>query len=67
MNWIRQAHRWVSVLFTLTVTANFVAMAAVGQPPMWITMSPLPFLLLLWLSGAALFVRPFLAKGQAAG
>ena len=35
MNWsngIRQIHRWLSILFTLTVVANFVAMA-LGKPP----------------------------------
>ena len=26
-NWIRQIHRWLSIAFTLTVIANFVAMA----------------------------------------
>ena len=25
--WIRQAHRWLSIAFTLTVIANFVALA----------------------------------------
>ena len=30
---IRQTHRWLGIVFTLTVAANFVAMAIVGQPP----------------------------------
>ncbi|CCV12045.1 conserved hypothetical protein [Mesorhizobium sp. STM 4661] len=25
-NWIRRIHRWLSIAFTLTVIANFVAM-----------------------------------------
>ena len=25
-NWIRQIHRWLSIAFTVTVIANFVAM-----------------------------------------
>jgi hypothetical protein len=25
--WIRQVHRWLAILFTLTVIANFVAMS----------------------------------------
>ena len=38
---IRQSHRWVSVVFTLTVVANFVAMGlGSGQPPAWITYAP---------------------------
>jgi hypothetical protein len=29
--WVRRVHRWVSILFTATVVANFVVMAR-GQP-----------------------------------
>ena len=44
---IRQTHRWLSIAFTLTVIANFVAMTQ-GQPPAWVTYSPLlPLALLL--------------------
>ena len=38
---IRQAHRWLGIVFTLTVIANFVAIGTVGEPPAWITYSPL--------------------------
>ena len=42
--WIRQAHRWVSIAFTLTVLANFVALSrGTGMPPPWVTYSPLPY------------------------
>lgn len=65
--WIRQAHRWVSIVFTLTVVANFVAMAVVGgQPPAWITYAPLPPLALLLLSGLCLFALPYVARRRAA-
>ena len=57
-NWIRQIHRWLSIVFTLTVLANFVAMAQ-GQPPAWVTYSPLPPLALLLFSGLYLFVLPY--------
>ena len=40
-NWIRQIHRWLSIAFTVTVIANFVALAR-GTPPAWVTYSPLP-------------------------
>lgn len=59
--WIRQSHRWFSIAFTLTVLANFAAMAR-GTPPMWITYAPLLPLALLFLSGLYLFVLPYLAK-----
>ena len=65
--WIRQFHRWVSIVFTLTVLANFAAMTQ-GQPPAVITYSPLPPLFLLLFSGLYLFALPYLARrrGQAA-
>jgi hypothetical protein len=60
-NWIRQIHRWLSIIFTLTVAANFAAMA-LGKPPMWIVYSPLPFLFLLMFTGLYMFVLPYAAK-----
>ena len=60
-HWIRQTHRWLSIVFTLTVIANFVAMAR-GTPPPWVTYSPLPPLALLLFSGLYLFVLPYAAK-----
>ncbi len=57
-NAIRQTHRWLSILFTLTVVANF-AVRAVGEPPMWVTYSPLPPLFLLLLTGLYMFVLPY--------
>jgi hypothetical protein len=60
-NWIRQTHRWLSIAFTLTVIANFVAMAR-GTPPAWVTYSPLLPLALLLFSGLYLFVLPYAAK-----
>lgn len=59
--WVRQAHRWVSIVFTLTVIANFVAMSQ-GPPPAWVTYSPLPPLALLLFSGLYLFVLPYASR-----
>ncbi len=56
---IRQFHRWVSIVFTATVLANFIAMGVWGEPPAWVTYSPLPFLFLLMFSGLYLFVLPY--------
>lgn len=58
---IRQTHRWVCVAFTLTVVANFVAMTR-GQPPDWVTYSPLLPLALLLLTGLYLFVLPYVTR-----
>jgi hypothetical protein len=59
--WIRQTHRWLSIVFTLTVVANFVALAR-GTPPSWVTYSPLPPLALLLFSGLYLFALPYITK-----
>jgi hypothetical protein len=60
---IRQTHRWVSILFTLTVVANFVAMAVGdGVPPPWVTYAPLLPLALLMFSGLYLFALPYVTR-----
>lgn len=66
--WIRQFHRWVSIIFTLTVIANFVAiaMSSGGAPPAYITYSPLPPLFLLLFSGLYLFALPYTSKTRVA-
>ena len=60
--WVRQVHRWLAILFTLTVVANFVAIAVQGTPPAWITYSPLLPLFLLMFTGLYMFVLPYVAK-----
>ena len=60
---IRQSHRWLSIAFTVTVIANFVAMTR-GTPPPWITYSPLPPLFLLLFSGLYLFALPYVARSK---
>jgi len=57
--WVRQFHRWVSIIFTVTVIAKFVVMAF-GPPPAWVTYSPLLPLALLLFTGLYLFVLPYL-------
>jgi hypothetical protein len=67
MNWntgIRQAHRWLSIVFTLTVIANFAVMAF-RQPPPWVTYAPLPPLFLMLFTGLYMFFRPYASKGMA--
>ena len=61
--WIRQAHRWVSIVFTVTVLANIAARATGGgEPAAWLTYSPLPPLALLLVSGLYLFVLPYATR-----
>jgi len=63
--WIRQIHRWLSIVFTLTVIANFAAMTQ-GPVPAWITYSPLFPLALLLFSGLYMFALPYVAKRRSA-
>lgn len=64
MSWnqgVRQMHRWLSIVFTVTVIANFAAMTQ-GPPPAWITYSPLFPLALLLFSGLYMFALPYVAR-----
>jgi hypothetical protein len=63
-SWVRQIHRWLSIAFTLTVIANFVAMG-LGEPPAWIVYSPLLPLFLRLFTGLYMFVLPYAARWRA--
>jgi hypothetical protein len=64
--WVRQIHRWVSIAFTVTVIANFIALAQAGggMPPPWITYAPLLPLAFLLFTGLYLFALPYARKGR---
>jgi cellulose synthase/poly-beta-1,6-N-acetylglucosamine synthase-like glycosyltransferase len=64
-SWVRQFHRWLSIAFTVTVIANFVAMG-LGDPPAWVVYSPLLPLFLLLFTGLYMFALPYAAKGDSA-
>lgn len=61
---VRQTHRWLSIAFTVTVIANFVALSR-GTPPAWVTYSPLLPLFLLLFSGLYLFALPYATRWRA--
>jgi hypothetical protein len=64
----RQIHRWTSIVFTVTVIANFAAMAlGGGAPPPWVTYSPLPPLFLLLFTGLYLFILPYRIRSRSGG
>ena len=66
LNWnklIRQTHRSLAILFTLTVIACFLSL--IGRPPQWIFYLPLPPLFLLMFSGLYMFFLPYFRKGTA--
>ena len=62
-SWIRPLHRWISIAFTTTVIANFIVRAK-GEPPPWVTYSPLLPLAVLLLTGLCLFVSPYTSKSR---
>ncbi|MCR9123522.1 MAG: hypothetical protein NXH91_14755 [Phyllobacteriaceae bacterium] len=61
---VRQLHRWLSIIFTMTVAANFAAMAT-GTPPPWIVYAPLPPLFVLMVTGLFMFATPYVARRRA--
>jgi hypothetical protein len=53
----------VSIAFTVTVIANFIALArGSGMPPSWVTYSPLLPLALLLFPGLYSFVLPYATR-----
>lgn len=64
-HWIRQTTRWLPIIFTVTVIANFAAMTQ-GAPPPWITYAPLLPLFVLMFSGLYLFARPYISRRRGA-
>jgi hypothetical protein len=60
-HWVRQIHRCLSIAFAATVAANFFVRIW-GEPPAWITYSPLPPLFLLLFTGLYMFALPYAAR-----
>lgn len=64
---IRSFHRWTSIVFTLTVIANFACIFLLGNasvPPL-VTYSPLPPLFLLLFSGLYMFFQHYSGRRRA--
>ncbi len=59
--WIREGHRWLSIVFTVAVIANVVA-SIEKKETVWIGLLALVPLGLLLLTGLYLFVLPYLSQ-----
>jgi hypothetical protein len=59
--WLRQFHRWLSIVFTAAVIINVVALVQ-GEQAVWVGLLALLPLALLLLTGLYLFVLPYAAK-----
>lgn len=58
---IRQTHRWLSIIFTLAVIINLLALGR-EEPAVWIGLLALFPLILLMLSGLYLFALPHVVR-----
>lgn len=63
--WMRQIHRWFSILFTVAVIINGVAVAK-GKYNNWLGLLALLPLALLLVTGLYLFVLPYARKSRSA-
>ncbi|RYD14473.1 MAG: hypothetical protein EOP90_12575 [Lysobacteraceae bacterium] len=59
--WVRQFHRWTSIVFVLCVVATSVALAR-ENPVAWMAYVPLLPLALLALTGLYLFALPYVTR-----
>ena len=64
--WIRQIHRWVSMIFAAVVVVIFIALGVGREPASWVYFLPLFPLGLLMLTGLYMFVLPYAAKWRSA-
>ena len=61
MNWnnaVRQTHRWLSIVFTVSIIVTFIALSR-EKPIVWVSYVPLVPLFLLLFTGLYLFVLPY--------
>lgn len=63
--WIRLAHRWLSIAFTVSVIGVFIALGQ-EEPAVWVSYIPLLPLALLLFSGLYLFVLPYATRWRSA-
>src|SRR3546814_12146827 len=69
MKWnkfIRQVHRWLSILFTLIVAAIFLTLGLGRAPAEWVYFLPLAPLALMLFTGLWMFVLPYAARARRA-
>ena len=64
--WIRQIHRWVSMIFAALVAAIFITLGVGKEPAYWVYLLPLFPLGLLTLTGLYMFVLPYAARWRGA-
>jgi hypothetical protein len=63
--WVRQTHRWLSIVFTVAVIVNTVAVVQGRYTPRMGLLAVFPLALLLF-TGLYLFVLPYATKWRSA-
>jgi ABC-type polysaccharide/polyol phosphate export permease len=69
LNWskfIRQSHRWLSIVFTGVVLVIFATLGLGQEPAQWVYFLPLFPLALLVPTGLYMFFQPYTARRRAA-
>lgn len=61
--WVRQTHRWLSIVFTLAVVINLVAVVAGRYTNGLGILAVFPLVLQLF-TGLYLFLLPYVGKGR---
>ncbi len=64
--WIRQFHRWTSMVFVATIIVTTIALAQ-PTPIVWVSYIPLIPLFLLLATGLYMFVLPYAQRWRARG
>jgi hypothetical protein len=59
--WVRQTHRWLSIVFTVAVIVNLVGVK-LGKYTVWVGLLALVPLLLQLFTGLYLFVLPYATR-----
>jgi ABC-type polysaccharide/polyol phosphate export permease len=65
--WVRQIHRWLSIIFTAVVAAIFITLGVGKEPAQWVYFLPLLPLALLMLTGLYMFALPYVARQRSNG
>jgi len=60
--WVRQVHRWMSIIFAAIVAAIFIALGVGREPAEWVYFLPLFPLFVLLATGLYMFVLPYAAS-----
>lgn len=60
--WIRQAHRWLSIIFTVIVAGIFAMLGMGQEPAQWVYLMPLAPLALMAATGLYMFALPYVRR-----